>query len=228
MAEGPNIAQVSSLIGDPARANMMMALLAGQALTAGELANEAHITAQTASSHLAKLEEGGLVYRHRQGRHHYFSIAGAEIACLIESLIDFSANDGRIPARHGPREAALREARVCYDHLAGAMAVRLLDQFVARDFIREIDHNLLLNDEGASFFADFAIDVTAFKKSKRPLCRACLDWSERRRHLAGHLGAALFDRFRTLGWARQKRGSRLVTFTPKGLSEIRVWSGLSI
>lgn len=228
MKEGPDISRISVLIGDPARANMLMALMGGQALTAGELAREASITAQTASSHLTKLEEGRLLYRHKQGRHHYFAIANDDVVRLLEVLIDVSAGSGHMRTRPGPKDEALRKARVCYDHLAGSLAVRLLDQFVSNGFINDIDHNLLLTDDGRAFFNAFQIDIEQLQKSKRPMCRACLDWSERRRHLAGHLGAALYNRFLEMGWADRNRSSRVVTFTPKGLFEIRSWSGLSV
>ena len=131
MKEGPDIAQIGALIGDPARANMLTALMGGQALTATELAGAAGITLSTASSHLAKLEAGGLVGQRKQGRHRYFTLADDEVGLLLEGLMGFAAHRGYLRARPGPKDPALRKARVCYNHLAGDFGVRMLDRLVA-------------------------------------------------------------------------------------------------
>src|SRR5688500_9964854 len=132
MKAGPNIAPVASLVGDPARANMLTALMAGQALTATELAQEAGITLPTASSHLAKLLAGGLLTVEKQGRHRYFRLAGPDVASMIETIIGVAARAGHLRTRTGPSEPALRQARVCYDHLAGDLGVQLYDSLVDR------------------------------------------------------------------------------------------------
>ncbi len=216
MKAGPDIAVVAALLGDPARANMMTALVGGTALTAGELAREAGVTAQTASSHLARLSAGGLVTLRRQGRHSYYTLSGDDVARVLEGLMGLAQRTGHRRTRPGPAEPALREARVCYDHLAGDLGVALLDGLVARGAIRRHDDALAVTPEGAAFIAGFGIDMAALAGSRRPLCRSCLDWSVRRSHLAGALGAAMLDRVFQLGWARRIPDTRVVQFTPRG------------
>lgn len=213
MKVGPDIAMVAALLGDPARANMLTALLAGQALTAGELAREAGVTPQTASSHLARLEAGGLIIGRRQGRHSYFTLSGDDVAGVLEGLMSLAARTGHARARPGPKEPALRRARVCYDHLAGDLGVAMLDGLVARG---HLDAGLAPTPDGERFLAGLGIDLAPLRAGRRPLCRGCLDWSVRRSHLAGALGAALLTRIYALGWARRVEGERVVTFTPAG------------
>ena len=193
MKEGPSIASVAALIGDPARANMLAALMSGRALTAGELAREAGIAAPTASGHLARLREAGLVLVEAQGRHRYVRLAGPEVAVVLEGLMGLSARDGRLRTRPGPRDPALRTARVCYDHLAGEWGVRLYDALLADGRLDAAGGSPVLTPRGRAFFAAEGIDLAAPASSRRPLCRACLDWSERRPHLAGALGRAILD-----------------------------------
>ena len=216
MKAGPDIATVAALLGDPARANMLTALIGGTALTAGELAREGGVTAQTASSHLARLAAGGLVTVRRQGRHAYYALSGADVARVLEGLMGLAQRTGHRRTRPGPAEPALREARVCYDHLAGDLGVALLDGLVARGAILRRDETLTLTPAGAAFLAGFGIDVAELSGARRPLCRSCLDWSVRRSHLAGALGAALLGRVFQLGWARRVPDTRVVHFTPAG------------
>jgi DNA-binding transcriptional ArsR family regulator len=216
MKEGPDIARVAGLIGDPARANMLTALLAGNALTASELAQEAGVTLQTASSHLSKLDQGGLLRLQKQGRHKYFSLAGDEVARALEALMGLAANAGHLRTRPGPRDAALREARVCYNHLAGDMGTRLFDGMVARGLLRLHGDEVGLTDAGADFVRNWGIDLDRLEAGPAPLCRPCLDWSERRSHLAGSLGRAMLQRFEELGWARRKPNTRIVEFSRHG------------
>lgn len=217
MKSGPDIAPVAALLGDPARANMLTALLAGQALTAGELAREAGVTAQTASSHLAKLTAGGLVHLRRQGRHAYYALAGADVAGLLEKLMTLAERTGHRRTRPGPAEPALRRARVCYDHLAGDLGVALFDGLTAKRLLVRRGDELMLSRNGEAFASAFGIDLDAARSARRALCKDCLDWSVRRSHLAGALGAALLDRFYALGWAKREKDSRVVTFTAPGL-----------
>jgi DNA-binding transcriptional ArsR family regulator len=217
MKVGPDIATIAALLGDPARANMLTALLAGQALTAGELAREAGVTAQTASSHLSRLEAGGLLTQRKQGRHRYYALSGEDVAGVMEALMGLAARTGHTRVRTGPKEPALRQARVCYDHLAGDLAVAMLENLVARGLVIETDETLTLTDTGRTFMEALGLDLPALTTSRRPLCKGCLDWSVRRTHLAGALGAALLDRFYGLGWAAREPGTRLVRFTPRGL-----------
>lgn len=216
MKEGPDIAQIGALIGDPARANMLSALMGGKALTATELAGTAGITPQTASTHLARLEAGGLVVPRKQGRHRYFSLADDTVGRMLEGIMGFAAGRGHLRSQPGPRDPALRKARVCYDHLAGDYGVRMLDSLVASGALVSDGDNLMLTAGGESQFGTIGIDVQSLKTLRRPLCRACLDWSERRTHLAGSLGKALLAQFLEKGWARRAAGSRTVTFSPQG------------
>jgi DNA-binding transcriptional ArsR family regulator len=217
MKAGPDIAALAALVGDPARANMLTALLAGQALTAGELARAAGVTPQTASSHLSKLATGGLIAARRQGRHAYFALTGPDVAALLERLMSLAEHTGHRRARTGPAEPALRRARVCYDHLAGDLGVALFDGLLARRLLVRQGEDLSLSRKGEGFARDFGIDLEAAGRARRALCKDCLDWSVRRSHLAGALGAALLARFYELGWARREKNSRIVSFTPHGL-----------
>ena len=214
MKDGPSIAPVAALAGDPARANMLAALLGGKALTAGELAQEAGVTAQTASSHLAKLQEGGLIAGMRQGRHRYFRLAGHDVAEMLEKMMGVAQRAGHVRTRTGPKAPELRKARICYDHLAGEMGVALFDNLVGARLLVSGDVPRLTK-RGAEFARGFGIDLDALEKERRPLCKSCLDWSMRRHHLAGSLGAAMLERFYDLGWARRDRNSRAVLFSPQ-------------
>lgn len=218
MKDGPDIARIGSLIGDPARANMLSALLGGKALTATELATEAGITGQTASSHLKKLIEGGLLAQAKQGRHRYFTLAGPEVGSTLEAIMGLAARKGHLRTRTGPKDPAMRAARVCYDHLAGDMAVRIFDSLQSRAFLAVSSEKggLALTRDGREFVSGIGIDLQALTANRRPLCRACLDWSERRNHLAGGLGAAFLDLFQEKGWLRREQGTRIVHVTASG------------
>ena len=216
MKEGPDIALLGSLIGDPARANMLTALMSGKALTASELASEASVTLQTASTHLAKLESGGLIRQRKQGRHRYFSMADDDVGSVLEAMMGLAAKKGHLRARTGPKDPALRRARVCYNHLAGELGVQMFDSLQARNFLSERGDDLVLTDAGRAFATDFGIDVESLGMGRRPLCKACLDWSARRSHLAGALGSALLDRLYELGWAKRETGTRVVRFSKRG------------
>ena len=210
---------VASLVGDPARANMLTALMSGRALTASELAQEAGITPQTASSHLSKLEAGGLVEPEKQGRHRYYRLTGSDVALVLEGLAGLAARAGHMRVRTGPKEPALRRARICYDHLAGDLGVQMLDSMKAQKLVRQKKQDIELTAEGARFLEkNLQIAADMLAHPRRPVCKACLDWSERRHHLAGTLGAALMTRFTELKWAARDSapGSRVVNFTRAG------------
>ena len=225
MKTGPDIARIAALLGDPARANMMTALVGGTSLTAGELAREAGVTAQTASSHLAKLTEGGLVTVRKQGRHAYFALSGEDVAGVLEKLMGLAARAGHSRVRPGPREPALRRARVCYDHLAGDLGVGMLEGLVAKGVIADRDGSLSLTDDGAQFLRAFGVEPDGFAGSRRPLCKACLDWSVRRSHLAGAVGQALLERIYARGWAQRVEGTRVVAFSAPGLRSFEAMFG---
>ncbi|MBD9453808.1 helix-turn-helix transcriptional regulator [Rhizobium sp. RHZ02] len=216
MKEGPDIAQIGALIGDPARANMLTALMGGKALTATELAAAGGVTVQTASTHLAKLEAGNLLVQRKQGRHRYFTLADDSVGKFLESIMGFAAGRGHLRHKPGPKEPALRKARICYDHLAGDYGVRMLDSLIAKGAIDAMGDGLALTESGKTELKTIGIDVHALKSSRRPLCRSCLDWSERRAHLAGSLGKALLSNFLEKGWARRTAESRSVVFSPEG------------
>jgi DNA-binding transcriptional ArsR family regulator len=219
MKAGPDIAMIAALVGDPARANMLTALMTGRALTASELAHEAGVTPQTASSHLAKLEAGGLIEQEKQGRHRYFRLADPDVAGVLEGLEGLAARAGHLRVRTGPKDPALRRARVCYDHLAGDLGVQMLDSMKKQRLLRQRKHDIELTTEGERFLAKtLQISAESLAHPRRPLCKACLDWSERRHHLAGTLGAALMTRFTELKWAARDStpGSRVVNFTRTG------------
>jgi DNA-binding transcriptional ArsR family regulator len=216
MKDGPNIAAIAALMGDPARANMLTALMHGLALTATELAQEAGVALSTASGHLGKLQEAGLVDIEKQGRHRYFRLSGTDVAGALESLMGVAARTGHLRVRTGPRDPELRRARVCYDHLAGDAAVRMFDRLRATGMIAGTGAALRVTREGERFFAASGIEVAAVAGGRRALCRACLDWSERRHHLGGALGAALLTHIYDRGWAKRVANSRVVTFTKAG------------
>ncbi|MFN3832073.1 MAG: ArsR/SmtB family transcription factor [Allorhizobium sp.] len=223
MAEGPDIARIAALIGDPARSNMLLALIGGKALTATELAGAAGVTLQTASSHLSKLEVGGLLTQRKQGRHRYYALADLQVGAMIESLMSFSATRGHLRHRIGPKEPDLRKARICYDHLAGDYGVRMLDSLVEQGAIRAEDEALTLTAAGETMLEARGLDIASLKAKRRPLCRACLDWSERRTHMAGSLGAALLTHFLDRGLARRVEESRIIRFSPEGERQFLAW-----
>jgi DNA-binding transcriptional ArsR family regulator len=220
MSDGPNITRIAAAIGDPVRAEMLSALMAGRALTATELAAHAGITKQTGSTHLRRLLDARLVVVHAQGRHRYFAIANEDVAHLLERMTGIAADAVHVRLRTGPREPALRKARVCYDHLAGELAVSIYDRFMHEHWLEFATQTLSLTPEGERSLSGFGIDIERVRAQKRALCRACMDWSERRNHLAGALGAALLERIFERGWARRERASRLVVFRPSGEREL--------
>jgi DNA-binding transcriptional ArsR family regulator len=216
MSDGPNITRIAAAIGDPVRAEMLTVLLAGRALTATELSTHAGITKQTGSTHLRRLLDARLITMHAQGRHRYFAIANESVAQLLERMIGVAADAAHVRVHTGPREPALRKARVCYDHLAGEIAVSMYDALLARGVLEFRGESLTVANSGNAWLNKFGIDTEQFRLQRRPVCRVCMDWSERRNHLAGALGAALLQRVIDRGWAKCERGSRLVTFRGSG------------
>lgn len=219
MEREPDIVRIGNLIGDPSRANMLTALMAGKALTASELANEAGITLQTASSHLGKLEYGGLVCPRKQGRHKYFALANEDVARALEVLMGVAAGAGHLRIRTGPKDEALRQARVCYNHLAGTMATRLFDHMVSSQYLTIARDGLTLTVAGEDFVRNIGIDLDDLQARRSPLCRECLDWSERRSHLAGNLGHAFLVRIEQLGWVKRDMTSRALRFSSRGKAD---------
>jgi DNA-binding transcriptional ArsR family regulator len=212
----PDIATIAGLIGDRARANILLSLMEGRALTASELARSAGITKQTASSHLAKLLDAQLIAVEQAGRHRYHRLADDAVGSAIEQLIGLAARVDVRPVQTGPSDAAMRKARVCYDHLAGDLGVLLFDSFERRGLVRRAGTSLTLTSDGESFLMRHGIDIVALHERKRALCLPCLDWSARRYHLAGAVGAALLDECLTQGWARRVKGARTLIFSVVG------------
>ena len=206
-------AETAALVGDPARATMLAALMDGRALTAGELAGTAGIAAPTASFHLARLVGAGLLAVERQGRHRYHRLAGPEVARMLEGIMAVSATVRPAP-RTGPRDPVMRRARTCYDHLAGGIAVSMADAMVARNLVELTEDAGALTADGATFLT--ALGVTLPERAGRVFCRPCLDWSERRPHLAGAVGAALCAACLDRRWFRRIPGTRALDVTRAG------------
>lgn len=219
MSTGPDISRIARLIGDPARANMISALMSGQALAAGELARIGGVSAATASSHLAQLLDSGLLAAEKQGRHRYYRIADSEIAEVIESLASLAERAGHTRFQPGPKDPQLRRARICYDHLAGEMGVELYDAMFAAGAFSTSPEGIGLSGQGRALLTELGIDLEAAAQTRRPACRTCLDWSVRRHHLAGWAGAALLERFQTLGWMARIDGERTLRISLAGQRE---------
>ncbi|HEY2022904.1 helix-turn-helix transcriptional regulator [Paraburkholderia sp.] len=216
----PKVAATAFLIADPARAAILMSLADGRALPAGELAYAAGVTAQTASSHLAKLLEGGLLTVEKEGRHRYYRLADAQVAALLESLATIAA---RSPVRrkpYGSDARKLRVARCCYDHLAGQVGVAITQQLMQRGFLAAgTDKRFEVTPSGTQFFGDLGIDVATLRPGKHGIARQCLDWTERQHHLAGPLGAKLMSTLCDNGWLLRSPSSRAVQVTPRGWAQ---------
>jgi DNA-binding transcriptional ArsR family regulator len=214
----PAIASIAALLGDATRARMLTALMHGRAETATELALDGGVTASTASSHLARLIAAGLLVIEKQGRHRYFRLANADVARAIESLMSIAPVRVDAAERFGPADPGLRLVRVCYDHLAGETAVRFFERLQERKLVVGAGGELSLTAAGEAWFARLGVDLDALRERRRPLVRACLDWSERRHHLAGALGAALLERLLATRLARRKRASRAVDLSPRAVT----------
>ena len=217
MSVTPDLASIASLLGDATRMRILSTLMDGRAQTATELAYAGGVSPSTTSSHLSRLLDAGLVSVVRQGRHRYYRLAGTDVARALEGLLTL-VDPPADPPRRGPRDEALRYARRCYDHLAGEAGVRLLTRLRAEGLIGRDDARPVLSDAGAAWCGRLGIPLDDLRRARRPLCRTCLDWSERRSHLAGSLGAAVFDRLTALGFLRPVRRSRALMVTPRGES----------
>jgi len=216
MKDGPNIARIAALLGDRARADVLTALMTDRALTATELAAIAGVTKQTMSAHLSKLLGAALVAVDQQGRHRYFRLADQDVADLLESLMGVAFRTGAVRLLSSPREPALRKARICYDHLAGELGVAAYEALLHHGILEMAHEELRLGESGAEWFKRLGVDTDAAARQRRIFCRPCMDWSERRHHLAGSLGAALLSRLHGLKWATRDKNSRVIKFTPRG------------
>lgn len=216
MNTGSLIAEIAALVAEPARAAMLSALLDGRALTAGELAYAARVTPQTASTHLARLTEAGLLSPMREGRHRYFRLASPTVVEMLDGIVGVALANR---PRHRPVSRQARElsaARICYDHLAGRLAVELTDFLTAQEYLVIAEEGAEITETGARFLTAFGIDLPGLSSVRRRFCRLCLDWTERRPHLAGALGAALTERCFDLAWTERMKHSRAVIVTESG------------
>ncbi len=216
MSDGLDLAQVAALVGDPARANILSALLDGRALTAGELAYFARVSPQTTSGHLTKLTEAKLLSALKQGRNRYFRLATPLVAQMLEGIMAVAAEG---PERRQPlskHDEAMRTARTCYDHFAGKLGVALADTLGQRGHLLLSEQGGEVTEKGADFFRDFGVELDSARRSRRLFCRPCLDWTERRLHIGGAVGAALAARCFALSWFIRSRDSRALGITSAG------------
>ena len=221
-----DISSVAALLADPSRARVLEALMDGRSLTATELAFHARVSAQTASGHLAKLTDGSLLSCETVGRCRYYRLAGSAVADALEALT--------VLAPKGPPRAAepqseieqIRFARTCYDHLAGRLGVALTAAMLRRGYLRPGSRDFRVTASGASFLSELGVDVEKAKRQRRAFARKCVDWTERRPHLAGALGAALAARWLQQEWVRRMPEGRHLLLTPKGASALYRWFGV--
>ncbi len=221
MAEfNKSFSELSSLIGEPARATMLWNLLDGRAYTAGELALCANISAQSASNHLLKLMKADLVRVEQHGRHRYYTIGKPEVAYAIESIANLISLDGKASLQKNNSSAGIEYARTCYDHLAGRVGVLVTESMVKNNILISLNNEYKLTTEGESFFDKLGIDLEKLKHCNRVFARQCLDWSERKKHLAGALGAAFLSKMLEADWVRKKKNSRELLVTHTGRSRL--------
>lgn len=221
-----DVAAVAELVADSTRATMLLALTDGRALTAGELARRARVAPSTASGHLARLTEGGALAVERQGRHHYYRIADAGMIQVLQSLAVLARIAPPRTLRESDALADVRRARTCYTHLAGALGVALADALVAGGILTEVADGYAVTETGAERLAAFGLDLDSISQKRVQFAPRHIDWSERRHHVAGTLGAALFRRMVECGWLRRVKGSRAVRLTEAGQDGLREWFGM--
>jgi len=229
MVNTNKVAEVGLLIGEPARAAILLSLMDGRALTASELAHCAGVTPQTASSHLSRLVSAGLLKVEKQGRHRYHRLAAPEIAKMLEGIMQIASAGDTAPRRivTGPRDDALRKARTCYDHFAGRLGVSITEALEARGVIEFGDDSGVVTTEGLAYLERVGIALAGpGTRSTRPFCRPCLDWSERRPHVAGRLGKAICGHFFDHNLVRRLSGTRAVELTPHGRTALREMFGI--
>jgi DNA-binding transcriptional ArsR family regulator len=228
MSNAPQIAEIASLVGDPARTNILCALLGGRALTATELAFASGVTPQTASGHLGKLLRARLLVLAKQGRHRYYRLAGPSVAQMLESIMNVAMD---APPRYQPRsraDDAMRRARTCYDHIAGELGVALADRLSDRGHVVLGEEAGEVTPDGAEFLEALGVDLSAAAAKRRVFCRPCVDWTERRPHIGGAVGAALASRCFEMHWVERVRDSRALSITAAGRRGLAETFGLRL
>ncbi len=223
-----DIAAAAALIGTPARAALLLALAESESLSARELATRAGIAPSTASSHLARLVSGGLVVSERRSRHRYFRLAGPPIAEALEALAGIAPTKPVRSLRDATVADAIRYARTCYDHLAGGLGVELAAALEREQVLVERNGAYALGPCAETRLASLGIELAALERQRRVVARPCLDWSERRPHVAGALGAALANRLFELGWLKRRPANRSVELTPTGREQLRIELGIEL
>ncbi|KAF6573733.1 winged helix-turn-helix domain-containing protein [Paenibacillus sp. FSL M8-0228] len=216
MSTKSNVAMIASLVSEPSRAAILTALLDGRFHTASELAHMAGIKPQTASFHLAKMTEAHVVTVEKQGRHRYYGIQDPEVARVMESFLSIAPPVPIKSFKQASENEAIRLARTCYDHVAGQLGVQLMNFFMQKGILSEDQDGLHITDQGETFFTDFQIDLTKTRQKRRSFSHKCLDWSERRHHLAGALGSAILDRLFELHWIERLPTTRAIRITAEG------------
>ncbi|GIN76174.1 winged helix-turn-helix domain-containing protein [Bacillus paralicheniformis] len=220
MTVNPNIAEVAKLVTDPSRAAILTALLDDRFYTATELAGYAGIKQQTASFHLSKLLDAEMLTCRKQGRHRYYRLKDGKVAQSLETLLNIAPPAEIRSFRQSAEDRAVRKARTCYDHLAGSLGVTLAERLVEMGVLKEEETAFTVTEAGELFLKELGIDVGEVKKKRRSFCHKCLDWSERRHHIAGALGSALLDAFIRMGWIERRPRTRAVAVTPAGAKEL--------
>lgn len=224
----PRLARLASLVADPSRACMLSYLLGGERASAGELARAAGVSAATASAHLAQLLDGALVVCEPRGRHRYYRLADADVAHALEALALVAERGTHERSWASPARARLRAARCCYGHLAGRLGVALLQALLEQRWLTPSgEHGFAVTDAGAAALTSLGLDGDAWQRRSAAgptgVAYACLDWSERRDHLAGKLAAALLDHFVARAWLRRTPGDRALQLTPAGRQALAGW-----
>lgn len=228
ISPNPNIAEIAALFGETSRAAILTSLLDGRLYTASDLAYRAGITPQTASFHLGKLAEGGLVSVEKHGRHRYYQLANGEVASLLESFLVISPQPEVKSLKQSAQMIMLQKARTCYDHLAGKLGVGITDSMLDSGYLKKDGKEFALTEAGVQFVINFGLDLESIKKKRRSLSHACLDWSERSYHLAGALGNQLMQHFFDLGWITPLPGIRAVKVTDQGKAGFKQYFNISL
>jgi DNA-binding transcriptional ArsR family regulator len=227
MHDEPSMSRVGSLIGSPARALMLTELFDGRALTATELAGVASVSPATASEHLSLLLSGGLVAREKSGRHNYYRLASPEIANALEQLAVQTANIDPVAKTIRKTRTPIQNARMCYDHIAGRLGVSIADALVKKGALIELDTDYELTAKGEALFVSLGVKPGDLRRSKRVFARQCLDWSERRHHVSGAVGAALANLAFDRGWVTRAKERRVLIVTPHGQREMKAHFGVN-